>query len=698
MANSFRTFLDRVPTVFKYIIVLAVIAFISLLFPNKTGFNYEFEKGQTWRYDDLYAPFGYAILKTDEEKKEERLTIEKEFIPYYSKNADIRDEVNTRFMLQFRNQFGHSENDSILADLIYRESEYLNLAADIFKDIYKRGVLLVHGSEAGRPNEGMIHVVDQNNTSTLHSTDQFYDVSDAIDRVSYRLANSSLQHADLILPLLSNNLEPDITFDAEVTQKFYDDLLSKSSNTLGMIKKGDLIIARDGIVTNDIYQSLISFKDQYKVFVTTDRSRWVIFGGYLLLTSIIIGIFLFYLQVNEKEVFSKFSRLLFMMFWLVIYSYLVYVIDAVENLNAYLVPFVIAPIIIKNFYNERLALFSHIVIVLIASMLSKLGYEFTFLQILAGIVAVMAVRETRYWNQFFKTITFIFITYMLGYFGLSLIRDGSLQNIEWNNYIFLFIASFLTLLTYPLIPLLERLFGFTSSITLAELSDYGNDLLKDLSIKAPGTFQHSLQVSNLSEAAAKKIGINSLLVKVGALYHDIGKMKRPEYFIENQKGINPHDNETFKDSADIIIEHVTVGVKMAKKAKLPIELIDFILTHHGTTRVEYFYRKFMEENPDSAIEESTFRYPGPKPTTKEQVVMMLADSIEAATKSLSNPSGDEISAFVGKIIDGKIKAGQLSESALSFSELQQCKEVFIDVLHSIYHVRIKYPDEVVEKE
>jgi putative nucleotidyltransferase with HDIG domain len=430
---------------------------------------------------------------------------------------------------------------------------------------------------------------------------------------------------------------------------------------------------------------------------TADKSDLGVFAGYFILTSLIIGVFIFYLRLFALEIFSRFNKLLFILMWLVVYSYLVFVVEKADILSAYLIPFCIVPIVIKTFYNARLALFTHIVVVLIASFLSSLGYEFTFLQILAGIVVLLSDVDTRDWSRFFSSMLYIFFTYALAYFGLSLIEEGKVSTIDWTVYTWIFLNVFLTLLAYPLIPLLERLFGFTSSISLVELSDMNRPLLRELAIKAPGTLQHSLQVANLSEVAARRIGADPLLVKVAALYHDIGKTKQPSFFIENQSGKNPHEGLSYLESAKIIIGHVAEGVKMARKHRLPPVLTKFIETHHGTTRTEYFYRSYMKENPDTAVDESLFRYPGPRPRTKEETILMMADSIEAACKSLKNPTGEELNNFIDKIIEGKITHGQFENSTMSFQELEQCKQEFKSIMRSIYHVRIEYPDDKTAK-
>jgi putative nucleotidyltransferase with HDIG domain len=463
--------------------------------------------------------------------------------------------------------------------------------------------------------------------------------------------------------------------------------------TKGKVEKGELIATKDGIITKDIYQKLVSFQKKYEEDVSNKSSFYGVFTGYFLLTCLIMMVFIVYVKTYEQDIFAKFNRLMFILLWFIAYSYLVWAIEKSGNLSSYLIPFCIVPIIIKHFYSDRIAFFTHIVNILIVSFLTTLGYEFIELQILAGIVAVLSVTDARNWNGFFSTVFAIGITYALGLLGLSLIKEGTLESIDWGIFSWIFLNMLLTMLAFPLIPLLERVFGFTSSISLVELSDMSRPLLKNLSLKAPGTMQHSLQVANLCEAAAETIKADTLLVKVAALYHDIGKMEHPQYFSENQSGYNPHNEISNIESAKIIIGHVTEGIKLAKKHRLPQILIDFINTHHGTTRVEYFYRKEIEENPEANIDEAQFRYPGVRPKSKEETILMIADSLEASCKSLQNPTGRAIDEMVEKIIAFKIKNRQLEESELTFEELEKCKIIFKSLLRSINHVRMEYPEE-----
>lgn len=487
----------------------------------------------------------------------------------------------------------------------------------------------------------------------------------------------------------------DIVIDNLQTEESTDSI-GEPLVTSESIAKGTLLIRNGQIIDKSAFTLLRAHDAQ----VNSNRlvpSNWINFAGYLLLTCLAIGALILFCRLEYPEVYESVYSLTFLLMWPVLFALLVYFIEDTSNLSSYMIPFCIVPIVVKNFFTDRLALFHHIVIILIVSFLSKLGYEFTFLQILAGIVTVLVVSETRYWNKFFSTILIIFGVYIFGYLGLSAIKANSFADIPVSNFGWLALASFLALLAYPFTPLLEKIFGFTSSITLAELTDMNNPLIKRMSIEAQGTLQHSLQVSNLSEAAADKIGANSLLIKAAALYHDIGKLSNPAAFIENQSPNNPHDNWNNFESTKAIINHVVEGEALAKKAKLPKVIIEFIKSHHGNTRVEYFYRNQLKLEPDREFDESLFRYPGPLPKTKEEAILMIADSLEAASKSLKTPTGKDIDDLVENIIAYKIDNGQLVESSITFKELEQCKEVFKKLLKSINHVRIEYPDEVKQK-
>ncbi len=667
-----------------YGILLLIVFLISLIFPNHTRFKYEFQEGQVWRYEDLVAPFDFAILKPQSEIDSALAQVNREHAYYFVRDTSVSEQAISNFQAALT-QILPSLDPEVHGHILANGRTYSLKGKSVLNKFYALGIM--DGDSTDLPESAAKRILAGNR---LYEGHPLY-VDDALELVRHELSESGLSDASVLYPLIEREIRPNIRFDAEIGEKFAEAARQKISRVRGKVSQGDLIVPKNGLITSDIFLRLLSYQQRYEAELSANKSRWVVMGGYLLLTLLIVGILLSFIQTHHRPVFDSPRKLTFVMLWLVLFSYLVHVVEANGTLSAYMIPFCIAPIVIKTFYNDGLALFTMIAIVLLASFLSSLGYEFTFLQILAGVVAVLANQVTRYSSKFFTTILLIFLAYCLGYLGLSLIKEGSIETVDWSIYVWFTLNVVLTLLAYPLVPLLERVFGFTSSMRLSELADLNKPLLKDLSLKAPGTFQHSLQVGNLAEAALDKIGGDTQLVKVAALYHDIGKIKEPAVFIENQSTSNPHDEMDAAQSARHIIDHVIEGEKMARKARLPQVIIDFINTHHGTTRVEYFYQTFIKDGGDPA-EEGQFRYPGPRPKTREQVILMLADSIEAACKSLKEPTESDISDLVDRIIQFKLDQHQLVEAAISFEEVESARQTFKQVLKSIHHIRVEYPE------
>lgn len=690
--STWKTTIERLPNLVKYLLVFGVVVFITFLFPDNVQFKYEFDKGQLWRYEDLRAPFDYAIRKPAEEIEQERKKLEVNFSPFYEIDPNVAREKKRLLGEVFPQQLEAVRQEGQFTDVLARPDNYLDFGRKFLDNLFQKGILELAPQDQNK-GEGFVINVVRGNTTQPQTVENLLNVEKAKELLSDSLPYSRLAEPEFLYPILEGLIAPNLIYNDTLSRRILEEEQSQIATFRGRVSKGELIVLKGGTITDDIYQKLVSFRQQYEEEVSVENSKWGVLAGYFILSSLIIGVFLLYVKLFAQPVFSRFNKLIFILLWLAVYSYLVYAVEQVSLLSVYMIPFCIVPIIIKTFYNDRLALFTHIIVVLLASFMTSLGFEFTFLQILAGIVVVLSSINTRDWSRFFYSIFSIFLAYGLGYLGLSLIQEGNLLAIDLNVFAWLFLSTFLTLLAYPLIPLMERFFGFTSAITLVELSDLNRPLLRELSRKAPGTMQHSLQVANLSEEAARKIGADALMVKVAALYHDVGKTLQPAFFIENQTGKNPHEGLSDLESAKVIINHVSEGVKMAKKARLPNLLIDFIRSHHGTTRTEYFYRNFVNEHPEEEVDESEFRYPGPRPRTKEETILMMADSIEAASKSLKNPTETDISELVDKIVAGKITQGQFENSRMTFRELEDCKIVFKQLLKSVYHVRIEYPEE-----
>jgi cyclic-di-AMP phosphodiesterase PgpH len=660
----------------KYIIIAGTLLIISLFCPKREMFHYQYSKGAIWNYETLRAPFNFPILRTDSEIENEKNNIRNNFIPRFRKSPGIGNEL----ILYIDNL----TFDSIAEDDL---GKIKSLLKKEITAIYSQGVLSNEDYQKIKTRD--ILVTDSDHTVKKIFTD-LYTPEKANARIKARITeNFSIQ--------LSNigflNFIPDCIYDNEINNRLLKDMIDNVAVNSGVFKKDDIIISKGEIITQSRILLLDSFRESFIQQVGNINSQLQSYIAYFILIFLILAIIMLYLTRNKREIFNNPVSLLFIMMWIIIFSYAIYFLDSQGERFVYAIPFVIAPIVVINFFDKNLALALHIVIILIASLITKLGYEFTVLQLIVGIIAVMLFAELRFWNKFFINITIIFVIYIAGFISLSVINYGSLSEVNWNVLISFFFNAMLILLAYPLIPLLEQPFGFVSKITLTELGDFNKPLLKELSVKAPGTLQHSIQVGILAEAATEKIGGNTLLVKIGALYHDIGKVYAPEYFIENQRlGENPYQGLDNFTSAQKIIDHVILGEKMAIKNHLPKVLQRFIVTHHGTTKVEYFYIKQLNEFPDKEFDESIFRYPGPKPYSKEETIFMLADSLEATAKSMIKPTDKDINDLVEKITKGKIEGGQFDESQLSFKELIIVKQTLKETLKNIHHVRISYPE------
>ena len=676
---------------YRLLIILISALIISLLLPRVRSITYEFEEGSKWKYSDLRAPYDFAIRKTDHELKLEKDAIVKNFLPYYKKNESSGENIGEKVKDEYNQYRSHVSGDTAVF-LNSRSAENQRILLNIFRRIYENGIIEINDIYKDKPADFLIHIVDGNIISmqpkaTLKTLIQAKvlarrDIEKEMDKGAY------------LFPLVDVMLEPNIFYDQALSNEFLEQESKRISPNDGLVRKGDIIITRNSTISKDTYQKLVSLRELYEADNSSNLSYFKSFLAYFLFISVILMFYVLYVRTYVREVFLIFKKMLFMHLWIVMYVILTYFIIKSNTLDLLMIPFCIAPIVIKNFYNQRLAFFTLIAILTIVALFGPVTKDFIIMQVTAGIMVVILTKETRYWSRFFLLLLFLLGTYIFTYLFLTYIKSNSLSDFNMNSIWWLCLNVFLTLLAYPLIPLLERLFGFTSGITLAELSDLNNDLLKELSIKTPGTFQHVLHVATLAEAAAEKIGSNSSMARVGALYHDIGKMKQPFIYTENQTNVNPHDALDHVTSAKLIIEHVPEGVKIAKKYGLPNIIIDFIKTHHGTTKVEFFYRKFVKEHAEHAVDEKVFTYPGPRPRTKEQVIVMLADTVEAAVRSLVNPTEEEINDMVDKLIHAKIEGGQLDRSEITFEDVQTCIRVFKAMLLNMNHIRVAYPDPI----
>jgi len=657
------------------IFILGTVIVLSLLYPTRAQFSYQYPQGTKWKYNDLKSDFNFPIVRSADEIKAEKDKIRNEYIPRFKKNNQA-----------FQNAISYIDNLAMDSVDFNKASEFKDFLKKEISGFYKKGIV----SDVDIAKIKSTGIILDDGKKTVKK--ELEDVLTQKKVKEILLNKTNNKFPALLSKIINLEVTPNYSYDSDINKKLLKELTDKVSTNAGFFKKGDIIISKNEVVTAEKYKTLNSYKDAFTKELGKNNNYYYLQAGYFILSLLILAILLYFLYREEPQIFNQPRRFLFLLLWIVAFAYLVFLVDNKGETFVYAIPFAIVPIIVLNFFKKYLALYLHIVIILIASLITKLGYEFTVLQLIVGMVTILTFSELRFWNKFFRGILIIFLTYIIGYISLSFINAGTVADINWKVLVSFFINALLILLAYPLIPLIEKPFGFISKITISELGDLNKPLLKELSLKAPGTLQHSLQVANLCEAAAEKIGANSLLIKVGAMYHDIGKTYAPEFFIENQrKGENPYENLDYFESAEHIIKHVTLGEKIAIKNGLPKILQRFIITHHGTTRVEYFYRKQVNDFPDKEFDETLFRYPGPKPKTKEESIMMIADSIEAATKSLNKPSSQDINDLVESISKYKIDEGQLEESELTFEELEKIKEVFKTMLKNIHHIRIEYP-------
>jgi putative nucleotidyltransferase with HDIG domain len=664
--------------------MVACVFLITLYLPKQPRFRYEFDKGKMWLNKDLISPFSFAILKTTPQVKTDKNDALNNVLPIYVYDHDVFKAESETFL----NEFDVKWKTSAFVDTEKENNK--KLVYKMLQDVYQKGIIAITQKHLKNDKYYDFSLVDNNVSSTKNSQD-VYTVESALDyfKNNYRSINLSVKES--ILDLVESHLKPNIVFDEGLTAIVQNSTVNSISTTKGMVQKGELIVSKGSYVDDDTYQKLLSFKDAYEAQTKTTGDNKLVYLGQVFLVGIIITLLMVFLFIFRKDIFGDNRQISLLL--LVITSMLLALTWAIKlNLpSLYYIPFCIVPIIIRILFDTRLALNLHLLVILIAGFFVPNSFEFVFYQVTAGMVAIYSIKNLIRREQLLISAAFILAAYFVSFVGITLLREGAFKQIDWSSFLPFIFSVLLSLLAYPLIYAFERLFGITSDVALIELTNTNNKLLRELAFKAPGTFQHSLQVANLAEAAIFKIGGNSLLVRAGALYHDIGKMENPQYFIENQNtATSPHDKLPYEQSAQIIIKHVHKGIEITRKHKLPENVVDFIRTHHGNTRVDYFYQSFLKNSPEKFVDENIFRYPGPIPFSKETGVLMLADSVEAASRSLKNPDAQNINDLVERIINYKLEQNQLDNCDLTLKDLETIKLIFKTMLMSIYHVRIDY--------
>ncbi len=674
----------------KYFLMVLCVGIIVYSLPKGLKFKYEFEKGKPWMHERLIAPFDFAIEKTAEEYNTDTQKVIRNIPSYLRIDPQVQNTVKANFQQEF-NELWALKYEGLRNEESNR-IQNIQVASNMLNILYTRGV--TNAFDHPQFNSFSEDIYWVNHTSLVRKPRKnIFSIHSATNYFSREIRNISKLDTALLFNAFQQTIKENCFYDEALNQKAIREAVRTVAKNMGMVKQGEIIIEPNTVVDHKRYTVLESLKNEYDKRLGVLGNKYIVGLGQAVLVSLMLTLLMVFLYMFRKDIFAD-NRKMFIILLIVTMMLVILSWALKANLpSLYFIPYCIVPIIIRVIFDTRLALYIHSLVVIIAGFFVPNGYEFIFLQMTAGMVAINSIKNLLNRSQFLISAALIYLTYMVGFIGISIVHEGSFLNIQWENSIWFLVSVTLTLLAYPLIYAFEKLFGITTEVTLMEYNNTNHPLLRELSYKAPGTFQHSLQVANLAEAAIFDIGGNALLIRVGALYHDIGKIESPQYFIENQqKGNNPHDELPYEESAKIIIRHVYAGIEMATRYQLPKEIIEFIRSHHGNTKVDYFYQSFLKNYPDRSVNENVFRYPGPIPFSKETAVLMLADSVEAASRSLKEPTALSINDLVERVIDYKIAQEQLINSDISIKEIYRIKQIFKEMLMSIYHVRIDYQE------
>lgn len=667
-------------------VFVAGVSLIFLVFPGESRFKYEFQKGSPWRHETLIAPFNFAILKTDAEIKHESDSLLANYTPYFTLDTLV-ETAKTK-------EFAASLSKLTETNPALKSGNSIHQLPTILQNIYTAGIL-PKSVNAYKELDGKTEISQiRGNKAVKVSANKLYSIKSAYlelnDTIRKLLGRN---YGDFIKKInLSDFIAENLSFDEAMNRNERKQILDGLSSTKGMVQAGERIIFQGDLVGPEKYIILESLKNAYETKRGDNIEYLLVIAGRIVVIATLIALMFLYLIFYRREIFEHKRKLTFIITMIVIMIFLAAIATKVNSVNIYMVPMAILPILVRIFFDSRTAIFSLMITTLLIGYFAPNSYEFIILQMIAGIIAVFSLNKLHKRSHIIFSALWVFLAYSVVYVAMALVQEGSLKTINWMNLKWFGFSSFFIFITYPLIYIFEKVFGFVSDVTLIELSNTNQPLLRKLAEEAPGTFQHSLQVANMAEAVIQRIGGNPFLVYAGALYHDIGKTHKSEYFIENQAvGMNPHDNLDYLKSAEIIIDHVTHGVQLARKYKLPEVLISFITTHHGTTQSNYFYKKYLIDNPGVDVDTNRFSYPGPIPRSKETAVVMLTDGIEATAHSLKEKSAVAFSEMIDYLIDQKIKSNQLIDADLTLRDITILKHTLLERLISIYHVRIEYP-------
>ncbi len=676
--------------ILKVLVFLMAIGIVSWMSPKDSIFKYEFQVGSPWNHNDLFAPFDFAILKTKDQIEKEKRKVLDGFEPYFQFDNDaVKEGLDALVSI-----YGATWSSDLKPGRKRRRDSLrtLKFAKDLYLEVENKGIITIDESIEKKPDDFRIKVIKSNVVSNSTKGNYF------TIRTAHRYILSKIRELDtpdslMLEKLLSGVLVQNIEYDKLKSETEKKELISHISPTFGMMQKGEMIISKGELVTPEKNQILMSLKRLYETEYGYTRHKYYVLLGITLLISVLFLLEYLFLRFFKYDFFNELkyvNLILVTQVALVLLSF--YVFKSFPD-YAYLIPFVILPIILIAFMDHGTGIVVYLITVMLIGFFAPNSFEFFYTQFAAGLIAVFSIGKWDHRYQIARASLFTFIAYLIVYVSMLFSREGNLNSFHLEFVILTAASSILIFLAFPIIFFYEKIFGIITKLSLLELSNTNNPLLRELSVKAPGTFQHSLQVSNLASEALYEIEGDALLARTGALYHDIGKMNNPTYFIENQaSGYNPHDELSYEESAKVIIAHVLNGIEMARKANIPEQIIDFIRTHHGTRMVEYFYRLEKKNHPGLEIDSSEFRYHGPIPFSKETAVVMMADSVEAASRSISKPTEQKINDLVENIVNALIADNQFANANITFKEITKVKKVLKKKLMDINHVRIAYPD------
>lgn len=673
------------------LIYLIAILLVYFMFPREGKFRYEYTKNKPWMHENLVAPFDFPIFKTDQQIQREMDSLINNQIFYFLQDSLVGNSMVQAFNRDYSSIASSMGQDENIND---RLSLTRQVIANVLQEVYSIGIIERHSVlEDKVPGQTRVMVL-KDDLAEEYPLTAFYSLRSAYEFVTGDISGAGAGSLSILNRMnLNDYLAPSIIYDDAMTQMVHQAALDEMTLTQGMVQSGQLIIARGELVTQSDFLIIESLRNEYESNPNVGKNYLVVYLGQLLLITLVFASLYWFMYYFRKDILTSRRHTIFTLGLIVVMVGITRAASTNEAVSIYVIPFVLVPIFLKTFIDLRYALFVHMITLLLAGFWVPNSYQFVLMNFLAGLVGVFSLRSYYKRGILFYTAIFVTAAYTVIYIILTLLQEGDFSQINWINVLWLGGNGLLILTVYPLVFLFERIFGFLSDATLFEMSDTNQPLLRSLAEKAPGTFQHCMQVASLAEEAVLKVGGNSLLVRAGALYHDIGKLENPHYFIENlHEGSNPHNELDERTSAQLIIGHVLNGVEIARKNKVNEKIIDFIRTHHGTGTVQFFYRSYLNTNPNEEVDIDEFRYPGPKPSSKEHAVLMMADSVEAASRTLKAYTRDSISDLVENIVRRQEEEEQFTEADITFADITAIKEIFKNRLTNIYHSRIEYPE------